>query len=92
MNSGGVLPQQLPKKPKAQKVIRDPEVQRSNVRTIIDYLNTHNYRAISARELRGMSGKLFESIFKFLYSVDEPYDQFGPSFKDEFMDLVRDVK
>ncbi|SAM07541.1 hypothetical protein [Absidia glauca] len=83
---------QLQKKPKVQRDIRPPEVQRSNVRTIIEYLNTHDYGSISVRELRGMSGKVFESIFKFLYSVYEPDDHFGPSFKDEFMDLVRDVK
>ncbi|KAI8328443.1 HEC/Ndc80p family-domain-containing protein [Chlamydoabsidia padenii] len=90
LNSGGVLAQLAPKKPKMQKDIRSPEAQRNAVRNIIDYLTLHEYGTISPRELRGMSLKVFESIFKFLYSVIVPDYTFHPKFKEEFFDLVRE--
>ncbi|KAI8137015.1 HEC/Ndc80p family-domain-containing protein [Fennellomyces sp. T-0311] len=69
--------------------IRDPEFQKSAMRTIIRYLNDTGYGPVTVQALRGLSYRTFQQIFKFLHLRLSPRYIYPDKFEDVFIDILK---
>lgn len=70
--------------------VKDPEVQRRYLRSLTEYLQKTNYRGTPPpHNIRALSNKNFEAIFKHLIARIIPAHRYKRKFEEEVMDILR---
>jgi kinetochore protein NDC80 len=70
--------------------VKDPEVQRRYLRNITDYLQETNYKGTPPpQNIRALSNKNFEAIFKHLVARLMPSHRYKRKFEEDAMEILR---
>ncbi|CAO3624161.1 unnamed protein product [Mucor hiemalis] len=75
------------------RLLKDPTTQRKHLKAIVEYLNESHYAGVPApKNIRFLSGKDFQSMFKFFVERLVPNHAYNKKFEDEAMDIIRDLQ